>query len=87
MELEALLKEKQDLIASFESSVNLPQCSISSNLEIPHALSRTVSVPAFLSLDSPGAAGYADLSILNSSSSVAGGFEGFIGGIPTELGN
>lgn len=83
-----LLKEKQDLIASLaESSVNLPQSSISSSLATPHALSLAVSVPAFQGFDGPRAVGYADPSILNSGSSVAGAFEDFIGSIPIELGN
>lgn len=88
MELEALLKEKQDLITSFAgSSTNLPQSFISSSRATPHSLSIAVSVPASKSFGSFGAGGYADPSILNDSSSVAGMLEGFIEGIPAELGN
>ncbi|KAI9572876.1 hypothetical protein HD554DRAFT_2063701 [Boletus coccyginus] len=87
LELEALLKEKQDLITSFAgSSTNLPQSFISSSRATPHSLSIAVSVPASKSFDSFGAGGYADPSILNDSSSVAGMLEGFIEGIPAELG-
>ncbi|KAF8560446.1 hypothetical protein OG21DRAFT_1401745, partial [Imleria badia] len=87
LELEALLKDKDDLIASFAgTSVNLPQSSISSSLATPHAPSFTVSVLASQGFNTPGAIGYVHPSILNDSSLVSGVFDGFIGGIPTDLG-
>lgn len=86
MELETLLKEKQDVIASSAgSSVNPPQHSMSSSFATPHAL---VSTSASTNFDNFGAAGYIDPFVPNDSSSVFGVFEeGFVGGIPTELGN
>ncbi|KAF8140128.1 hypothetical protein EV363DRAFT_1152798, partial [Boletus edulis] len=56
VELEALLKEKQDLIASFAgSSVNLPEPSTSSSLATPHTLSLARR------FNSPGATRYLDV--------------------------
>ena len=89
MELEYLLKEKQEVIASFVgSSVISADHSIFPNLATPHALSPVMSTSASRSFDISGAAGDIDPFILSDRSSVSGVFEeGFIGGIPTELGN
>lgn len=86
MELEALLKDKEDLIASFAGgSVSLQQSLISSSLATSHAPSLVVSVPASRP-NAPGATGYVHPSIPSDSLSLSGVFEGFIGGIPMDLG-
>lgn len=90
VELETLLKEKQDVIASFaRSSADPPQYPMSSSLVKSHALSPVVLIPASRSFDNSGGAGYIDDQFIrNDSSSGLGVFEeGFVGAIPTELGN
>ncbi|KAG9314447.1 hypothetical protein JVU11DRAFT_5244 [Chiua virens] len=90
LELEALLKVKQDTITSFVSvgfsqPVDLPQCTISST---PLVLtpSSAVTIPSTQNYDSTRSASYVSSSIPNGNSSVFETFEeGFLGGIPAEL--
>lgn len=88
MELEGLLKEKQDVIAFLTaSSLDPSQPSRTSSIAVPHTPSQTVSAPATENFNNIGASGYRGSSIMDDNLSVFEVFDDLVGSIPTELGD